>query len=97
MPNARLPPHVQQSLAYPHLPTMLVSNPSEAQHSELIMEAMRRYFFVDLFRPLGGPVAYPILRIRQAVLKDVRPARKRPARCILANEAIMRVSRAGRE
>jgi len=25
------------------------------------METMRRYFFVDLFRPLGGAVAYPIL------------------------------------
>jgi len=59
--NAVLPPHVQQSLAYPHLPTMLATDPSEAQHSELIMEAMRRYFFVDLFRPLGGAVAYPIL------------------------------------
>ena len=59
--NALLPPHVQQSLAYPHLPTMLATDPSEAQHSELIMETMRRYFFVDVFRPLGGAVAYPIL------------------------------------
>ena len=25
------------------------------------METMRRYFFVDVFRPLGGAVAYPIL------------------------------------
>lgn len=44
-----------------HLPTMLVADPSEAQHSELIMETLRRYFFVLLLRPLGGAIAYPIL------------------------------------
>jgi hypothetical protein len=61
--NNDFPIHLQQDIktSYPHLPTMLVMDPSEAQHSELILETIRRYFFILLMRPLGGAIAYPIL------------------------------------
>ena len=65
--NARLPHQLRQDMAYPHLPTMLATDPSEAHHSELIMPTLRRYFFVDLFRPLGGAVAYPLLTHNKAL------------------------------
>jgi len=65
--NARLPPHLRQEMAYPHQPTMLATDPSEAHHSELIVPTLRRYFFVDLFRPLGGAVAYPLLTHNKAL------------------------------
>jgi len=37
------------------------TGPRCLQYSELFMKVMRRYVFVDLFRPLGGAAAYPIL------------------------------------
>jgi SAM-dependent methyltransferase len=61
--NNKLPNYLRQNLSntYPHLPTMLHFDPSEAQHSELILETIRKYFFIRLLRPLGGALAYPIL------------------------------------
>ncbi len=38
--NQRLPKNLRQQMRYPHLPTMLVTDPTEAIHSELIIEAM---------------------------------------------------------
>lgn len=56
-----LPPEFQQDVRYPHLPTMLATDPSEAVHSELILDVIGRYFdFIEL-RPLGGVVAYELL------------------------------------
>jgi hypothetical protein len=54
-------------MLYPHLPTMLVSDPTEAIHAELIMPVLRRYFEVEHFRALGGGVAYPVLTFNRAV------------------------------
>ena len=59
--NNELPPHVRQVMTYPHLPTMLLDDPTEAVHSELIVETLHRYFHVERFVPLGGAIAYPIL------------------------------------
>jgi SAM-dependent methyltransferase len=59
--NLRLPEDIRQDLAYPHLPTMLVTDPTEAIHSELIVETFRRYFVEHEFVPLGGALAYPLL------------------------------------
>jgi SAM-dependent methyltransferase len=59
--NDELPPHVRQVMTYPHLPTMLLDDPTEAVHSELILETLHRYFHVERFVPLGGAIAYPIL------------------------------------
>jgi SAM-dependent methyltransferase len=59
--NNELPPHVRQTMTFPHLPTMLLDDPTEAIHSELIVETLYRYFRVERFVPLGGAIAYPIL------------------------------------
>ena len=59
--NNELPPQVRQTMTFPHLPTMLLDDPTEAIHSELIVETLHRYFHVERFVPLGGAIAYPIL------------------------------------
>jgi SAM-dependent methyltransferase len=59
--NEQIPERLRQDLRYPHLPTMLVVDPTEAIHSELIVETFHRYFTVDQFTPLGGAIAYPLL------------------------------------
>ena len=48
-------------LNYPHLPTMLVMDPSEAVHSELIKSTLSRYFEPIVSISLGGALAYPLL------------------------------------
>jgi SAM-dependent methyltransferase len=59
--NNELPPPVRQCMTFPHLPTMLLDDPTEAIHSELIVETLQRYFHVERFVPLGGAIAYPLL------------------------------------
>jgi SAM-dependent methyltransferase len=67
--NQTLPEHVRQTMSYPHLPTMLVTDPSEAVHAELILPVMRRYFDFDFFKPVGGAVAYLLLTHNEAIQK----------------------------
>jgi SAM-dependent methyltransferase len=59
--NRQLPEHLRQTLTYPPLPVMLVVDPTEAVHSELILETFHRYFNEAEFTPLGGAIAYPLL------------------------------------
>jgi len=59
--NRRLPASLRQDLRYPHLPTMLATDPTEAIHSELILDTFHRYFTVGEHTPLGGAIAYPLL------------------------------------
>ena len=59
--NELLPKDLKSELSYPHLPTMLASDPTEAIHSELFLEVHLRYFDVLEAHPLGGAIAYPIL------------------------------------
>ena len=65
--NAELPTEVRQSMSYPHLPTMLEDDPTEAIHSELIVETLNRYFHVERFVPLGGAIAYPLLTFNRGL------------------------------
>jgi SAM-dependent methyltransferase len=65
--NDSLPPQFRKELVYPHLPTMLATDPTEAIHSELIVEVMSRYFDQKEFRPIGGGMAYEILTFNDAV------------------------------
>jgi SAM-dependent methyltransferase len=46
---------------YPHLNTMLSTDPTEAIHSELQIEVLERYFTISQLSVLGGPIAYHIL------------------------------------
>jgi SAM-dependent methyltransferase len=59
--NQRLPEPVRQRMEYPPIPVMLVVDPTEAVHSELIMPTFDRYFAASQLTPLGGAIAYPLL------------------------------------
>jgi SAM-dependent methyltransferase len=59
--NQTLPPHLRQAMVYPSLDAMVHIDPTEAVHSELIVDTLYRYFHVAEFVPLGGALAYPIL------------------------------------
>ena len=65
--NNALPPDGRQNLAYPHLATMLATDPTEAIHSELTLETFHRYFTIHEYRAVGGAVAYPILTFNSAL------------------------------
>jgi SAM-dependent methyltransferase len=59
--NQTLPEHLRQSMDYPLLPLYIEIDPTEAVHSELIVETLHRYFRVDELVPFGGALAYPVL------------------------------------
>jgi SAM-dependent methyltransferase len=59
--RATWPPSWPCRLVYPHLKTMLHIDPTEAIHSELQIDVLRRYFNLEQFVPLGGAIAYQIL------------------------------------
>jgi hypothetical protein len=40
---------------------MLLGDPTEAIHSELLLSTYERYFTVNDYRPAGGAIAYPLL------------------------------------
>ena len=66
--NKKLPKEFQKELVYPHLPTMLVTDPSEAIHSELVEENLRYYFDLE-FSMLGGGIAYEIISNNKSIQK----------------------------
>lgn len=59
--NETLPSSVRSDMSYPHLPTMLAMDPTEAIHSELFLEVHNRYFRTIHQSALGGAIAYPLL------------------------------------
>ena len=76
--NEQLPAQVRQSMSYPHLPTMLHDDPTEAIHSELIVETLQRYFHVERFVPLGGAIAYPLLTFNDVVFWSSPTSARKP-------------------
>jgi SAM-dependent methyltransferase len=59
--NSQLPPSLRQDLIYLSLPEMLIIDPTEAIHSELILDTFSRYFRAGNSTALGGAIAYPLL------------------------------------
>jgi SAM-dependent methyltransferase len=59
--NQELPETLRQDMVYPPIHAMLVIDPTEAIHSELILQTFHRYFTNGEFAPLGGAIAYPLL------------------------------------
>lgn len=60
--NRSLPPSLRKDpLAYPHLPTMIATDPTEAIHSDLELSTLGRYFHTVERHDVGGGVAYEIL------------------------------------
>lgn len=65
--NESLPVELRQELTYPHLPTMLSMDPTEAIHSELILEYTGRYFNIEDHKRVGGALAYPLLTFNKGM------------------------------
>ena len=65
--NLELAPELRQEMRYPHMPTMLVGDPTEAVHSELIVPTIERYFRIEHHARLGGGVAYLLLTHNDAI------------------------------
>ena len=60
--NAQLPPSLRKDrLRRPHLPTMLHDDPTEAIHSDLVLEALARYFTIVERHDAGGGIAYEVI------------------------------------
>ena len=67
--NNTLPEPFRKQLSYPHLKTMLATDPTEAIHSELILDVTARYFdFVD-HKKVGGALAYEILNFNKGLIQ----------------------------
>ena len=54
----QLPAPLRTKMSYPHVPTMIATDPTEAIHSDLIVETLARYFDLVEVRPVGGAIAY---------------------------------------
>lgn len=65
--NELLPEDLRQTMNYPHLPTMLATDPTEAIHSELFLDVLDRYFDIRELRRLGGAIAYLLLTHNAAI------------------------------
>jgi SAM-dependent methyltransferase len=85
--NERLPAHYRSTMDYPHLPTMLATDPTEAIHSELIGEVMSRYFRHRRHRRLGGPIAYLLLTHNQQLYEAPEDQRDDLVRMIIDADA----------
>ena len=60
--NRSLPDSMKKSpFVKPHLPTMVMDDPTEAIHSELIFESVSRYFEIFERHDTGGGIAYELL------------------------------------
>lgn len=68
--NAALPEKYRTPIRYPHMATMLALDPTEAIHSELIMEVTQRYFDLEQHVALGGGLLHPLLQGKAAMLAD---------------------------
>jgi len=85
--NRRLPKHLRQVMRYPHLPTMLLTDPTEAIHSELIIETMNRYFHIDDHRKIGGALAYLLLTFNDNFFRASEKAREKWIHFILDEDS----------
>jgi len=68
--NQSMPERIRKEpFVKPHLPTMLQADPTEAIHSELILETVNRYFDIFERHDTGGGIAYEILTHNPKLLK----------------------------
>lgn len=66
--NGTLPERFRATLRYPHMATMLTTDPSEAVHPELQLAMLERHFDVLECKGLGGGVAYTLLHNNHRLL-----------------------------
>ncbi|MEP6746306.1 MAG: class I SAM-dependent methyltransferase [Bacteroidota bacterium] len=84
--NESLPAELRQELTFPHLPTMLATDPTEAIHSELIIEYTNRYFEMEEHKRAGGALAYPILTFNKQMQQAIPELQERWIRHILIRD-----------
>jgi SAM-dependent methyltransferase len=84
--NNSLPEELRNVLSYPHLPTMLKTDPTEAIHSELILEYTYRYFNIEEHKRAGGALAYPILTFNTKMQKSSSDKQKEWIKYIMVND-----------
>lgn len=89
--NLSLPPQARQDIlsTYAHIPTMLITDPTEAIHSELIKQVFNLFFDTILYRPLNGSIAYPLLTHNKnfASLQDTKLQQELLEQMISADKA----------
>lgn len=60
--NEDLPTWLRKDrLKRPHLPTMLLDDPTEAIHADLVLDALGRYFTIEERHDAGGGIAYEVI------------------------------------
>ncbi len=70
--NMFLPKNIRKpNLGYPHLPTMLSMDPTEAIHSDLVSKTVYRFFNIVERHDVGGGVAYEILTHNSKINKRI--------------------------
>jgi SAM-dependent methyltransferase len=84
--NQRLPENLRQEMRYPHLPTMLATDPTEAIHSELIVDTMNRYFHIERHQKVGGALAYLLLTFNDNFFKAEKEEKEKWIRFILEED-----------
>ena len=72
--NVALPVRFRKKMRYPHMPTILAFDPTEAIHAELQMMITRRYFDVVEEVRFGGGIAYEILNGNRQLLDEQHTA-----------------------
>ncbi len=77
--NNGLPDTIRKnSFQRPHLPTMLVNDPTEAIHSDIIFETVERYFEIMERHDTGGGIAYEIMthnqNMQSCATQELEPA-----------------------
>lgn len=85
--NRAVPVDVRRELVYPHLPTMLATDPSEAVHSELVATVLDRYFTPVHHADLGGTIAYELLSLNERLHAADPALRDRVAAEVMALDA----------
>ena len=76
--NKKLPFEIRhEALHYPHLPTMLAADPTEAIHSDEIIKTMQRYFNLLEQHDTNGGLAYHLLTHNKKA-SSLQPSKRKP-------------------
>jgi hypothetical protein len=79
-------------MRYPHMPTMLVGDPTEAVHSELIVPTIERYFRIEHKARLGGGVAYLLLTHNDSIQSRSQDEIDAAVQTVMAADASLTVA-----
>jgi SAM-dependent methyltransferase len=84
--NESLPRRYRSPMGYPHLPTMLAVDPTEAIHSELVLPVTERYFEHEHLAAIGGSIGYLVLSHNEALYDAPAAERSAIVRTVLEHD-----------